>query len=115
MDCLMINRGDIILVNLNPQRNDEAGKIRPCVIVSDSDVNEILDLVTILPCTTNLLGEGLFRILLPKRAGLDKECEVMIEQIRGVSKKRLIQITSSVSEDEMKRVDIGIKALLAIG
>ena len=55
---------DIVLVNLNPQRNDEAGKIRPCVIVSDSDVNEILDLVTIIPCTTNLLGEGLFRIFL---------------------------------------------------
>jgi len=37
----MHHRGDIILVNLNPRRNDEAGKIRPCVIVSDSDVNEM--------------------------------------------------------------------------
>ena len=110
----MLNRGDIILVNLNPQRNDEAGKIRPCVIVSDSDVNEILDLVTIVPCTTNLLGEGLFRILLPERTGLDRDCEVMVEQIRGVSKKRLIKTTSSVSANEMKKIDAGMKALLSI-
>jgi mRNA interferase MazF len=110
----MHNRGDIVLVNLNPQRNDEAGKIRPCIIVSDSDVNEILDLVTIIPCTTNLLGEGLFRILLPKRKGLDRDCEVMIEQIRGVSKKRLIETTSSVSTNEIKKIELGIKALLSM-
>ena len=108
----MFNRGDIVLVNLNPQRNNEVGKIRPCVIVSDSDVNEILDLVTGLPCTTNLLGEGLFRILLSKREGLDKDCEVMIEQIRGVSKKRLIEMISFVSVNEMKKIELGIKALL---
>ncbi len=110
----MYNRGDIVLVNLNPQRNDEAGKMRPCIIVSDSDVNEILDLVTIMPCTTNLLVEGLFRVSLPKRKGLDKDCEVMIEQIRGVSKKRFIETTSSARVNEMKKIESGIKALLSM-
>jgi len=109
----MYKRGDIVLVNLNPQRNNEAGKIRPCVIISDSDVNNILDLITIIPCTTNLLGEGLFRIPLVKRKGLDKECEVMIEQIRGVSKKRVLESISSVSKKEMEKIEIGVKALLA--
>ena len=107
------NRGEIVLVNLNPQRNNEAGKIRPCVIVSDSDVNEILELVTIIPCTTNLLGEGLFRILLSRREALDKDCEVMIEQIRGVSKKRVIKTLSSASVQEMKKIESGTKALLS--
>lgn len=110
----MFHRGDIALVNLNHQRNNEAGKVRPCVIVSDSDVNEILDLVTIIPCTTNLLGEGLFRILLSQRENLDKDCEVMIEQIRGVSKKRLIETISFVSVNEMKKIELGMKALLSL-
>ncbi len=109
----MYKRGEIVLVNLNPQRNNEAGKVRPCVIISDSDVNDILDLITIIPCTTNLLGEGLFRIPLAKRKGLDKECEVMIEQVRGVSKKRVIESISGVSKKEMEKIEIGIKALLA--
>jgi len=54
MQSKKYERGAIVLVNLNPQKNNEAGKIRPCIIVSDSDINNILDLVTIIPCTTNL-------------------------------------------------------------
>jgi mRNA interferase MazF len=109
----MYKRGDIVLVNLNPQRNNEVGKIRPCVIISDSDVNNILDLITIVPCSTNLLGEGLFRVPLAKRKGLDKECEVMIEQLRGVSKKRVLETISSVNKKEIEKIEIGVKALLA--
>ena len=110
----MYKYGEIVLVNLNPQKNNEAGKVRPCVVVSDSDVNEILDLVTIVPCTTNLLGEGLFRVSLPLRDGLEKESEVMIEQIRGVSKKRILNSLSSVDKKEMQKIKDGLKALLNI-
>ena len=110
----MYKRGEIVLVNLNPQKNNEAGKIRPCVVVSDTVVNEILDLVTIIPCTTNLLGSGLFRINLKPRDALEKECEVMIEQIRGVSKKRILNSLGSVNADEMQKIESGTKALLGI-
>jgi len=114
MGLVMFRRGEIVLVNLNPQRNDEAGKVRPCVVISDSDVNDILDLVTIIPCTTNILGDGLFRVNLPSRDSLDKECEVMIEQIRGVSKKRIQKPLSFASDEEMRKVETGLKALLSI-
>ena len=108
----MYKYGEIVLVNLNPQKNNEAGKVRPCVVISDSDVNEILDLITIIPCTTNLLGEGLFRIHLPIRDGLEKESEVMVEQIRGVSKKRILNSLGSVDKKEMQKIQEGLKALL---
>ena len=39
----MYKYGQVVLVNLNPQKNNEAGKVRPCIVVSDTDVNEILD------------------------------------------------------------------------
>ena len=110
----MHKHGEIVLVNLNPQKNDEAGKVRPCIVVSDSDVNEILDLVTIIPCTTNILGNGLFRIHLSPRDALEKECEVMIEQIRGVSKKRILQSLGFVDDAEMLKIKSGLKALLGL-
>lgn len=110
----MYKRGEIALVNLNPQRHNEAGKVRPCIIISDSDVNDILDLVTIIPCSTNLLGEGLFRVPLVKRKGLEATCEVMIEQIRGVSKKRLLETVGHVTDKELEKIEDGIKALLAL-
>jgi mRNA interferase MazF len=110
----MYKYGDIVLVNLNPQKNDEVGKVRPCVIVSDSDVNEILDLISIVPCTTNILGEGLFRVSLSLRDGLDKKSEIMIEQIRGVSKKRVLKPLSKVTQSEIQKIKAGLKALLNI-
>jgi len=106
MDLIMYKRGEIILVNLNPAT--------PCVVVSDSVVNEILDLVTIIPCTTNLLGSGLFPINLKPRDALEKECEVMIEQVRGVSKKRILNSLGSVDADEMQKIESGMKALLGL-
>jgi mRNA interferase MazF len=114
MDSKIYKRGAVVLVNLNPQKNNEAGKIRPCVILSDTDVNEILELVTVLPCTTNLLGEGLFRIALPPRAALEKPCEVMVEQIRGVSKKRIIAYLGEAEEEEMQKIRQGVQALLSL-
>ena len=110
----MYKRGEIVLVNLNPQKNNEAGKIQPCVVISETDVNEILDFLSIIPCTTNILGEGLFRITLTPREKLDKKCEVMIEQIRGISKKRILESLGSVSDDEMKKIELGVKALLGV-
>ncbi len=110
----MYKNGEIILVNLNPQKNDEAGKIRPCVIVSDSEINDILDLVTIIPCTTNILGSGLFRIGLKPRDNLEKECEVMIEQIRGISKKRILNSLGFVNNEELLKIQTGLKALLSL-
>lgn len=114
MDWMRYEKGEIVLVNLNPQRNNEAGKIRPCVIISDTDVNAVLDLVTVVPCTTNLIGEGLFRVPLPAREGLDKACEVMIEQVRGISKKRVIEMLGATSELELEKIEEGIKALLGL-
>ena len=114
MGLKMHKRGEIVLVNLNPQKNNEAGKVRPCVVVSDSNINEILDLVTIIPCTKNILGSGLFRISLKPRDALEKECEAMIEQIRGVSKKRILQSLGFVNDDEMQKIESGMKALLGL-
>ena len=114
MDSSNYKRGNIVLVNLNPQKNNEAGKIRPCIVVSNSDVNSILELVTIVPCTTNLLGEGLFRVPVSARQKLEKECEAMLEQIRGVSKKRVITVLGEATALEMQKIENGLKALLEL-
>ncbi|MDF1883988.1 type II toxin-antitoxin system PemK/MazF family toxin, partial [Sulfurimonas sp. SAG-AH-194-C21] len=60
------------------------------------------------------LGEGLFRISLKPREKLDKQSEVMIEQIRGISKKRILETLSFVNNKEMKKIELGVKALLSL-
>jgi mRNA interferase MazF len=95
-------------------RHEEAGKIRPCVVLSVEEAHGVLGLVTVIPCTTNLLGEGLFRIALPPRERLKESSEAMVEQIRGVSQNRILERLGTVSGKEMERIEEGIRALLGL-
>jgi mRNA-degrading endonuclease toxin of MazEF toxin-antitoxin module len=68
----------------------------------------------VIPCTTNLLGEGLFRVALSPRQKLEKPCEAMIEQIRGIPKKRILAPLGHTDQEEMRKIETGVKALLEI-
>ncbi|HIO95386.1 MAG TPA: type II toxin-antitoxin system PemK/MazF family toxin, partial [Campylobacterales bacterium] len=49
-------RGDIVLVNFNPQKKpEEVAKVRPAIIISDTELNLVLDLVTVVAMSTNLI------------------------------------------------------------
>ncbi len=52
-------RGSIVLVNFNPQKKkEEVSKVRPAVIVSDTMLNDILDLVSVVALTSNLIDDA---------------------------------------------------------
>ena len=109
-------RGQIVLVNFNPQRKrEEVGKIRPAIIISDSSLNEILDLVTVIPLTTNLIDNALpLRVRIKKRDKLKQDSDAMIENIRAISKERILENLSTITTNEMKLLEIGIKKLLKL-
>jgi len=54
---MMVCRGDIVLINLNPmKKNNEIGKIRPALVLQNDELNEgVYPTTTILPLTTSLL------------------------------------------------------------
>ena len=43
-----LNRGDICVINFNPAKGGEIGKLRPAIILSDKVDNEILDTVIVI-------------------------------------------------------------------
>ena len=108
------NRGDIVLVDFNPQkRREEVAKIRPAIIVSDSGLNDILDLVSVIALTTNLIDDAEpLRIRISKRENLHKDSDAMIEQLRSISKSRIIQKVGTASKIEMQKIEYGIKKML---
>jgi mRNA interferase MazF len=107
-------RGSIHYINLNPQkRKEEISKIRPAIIISDTDLNQVLDLVTIIPLTTNLIDDALpLRIRIEKRENLEKDSDAMIEQIRAVSKSRIENRVAKLNKKELELVENGIKEML---
>lgn len=109
-------RGDIVLVNFNPNKKaDEVSKIRPAVIISDTDLNQILDLVSVVALTTNLIDDALpLRIRIDKKDLLEKNSDAMCEQLRSVSKSRIGQRLSCVDSTQLEQIEYGIKEMIGL-
>ncbi len=107
-------RGDIVLVNFNPQKkSEEVGKTRPAIVISDTELNEVLDLVCVVALTTNLIDDSEpLRIRISKKENLMQESDAMIEQLRSVSKKRISEKIGIVDKTEMNKIEYGIKQML---
>ena len=98
---MVLNRGDIVTVNLNPKKGDEVGKVRPALIISDDDENTILDTVILLPLTTDLIDNmNPYRVRISKRENLKQDSDVLINHIRTLSKKRVGEKIASVNDSE---------------
>jgi len=102
-------RGDIVTVNLNPKKGHEVGKIRPAVIISGDDENSVLDTVILMPLSTDLL-EGMepYRMYIPKRERLQQDSDILINQVRTLSKQRIGEKIAALSDNEY---DLVIKSL----
>ena len=109
-------RGDIVLVNFNPQKkSQEIGKIRPAIIVSDTDLNDVLDLVSVIALTTNLIDDSEpLRIRIIKKELLKHDSDAMIEQLRSVSKSRITQKLTTLNTTQLQKVEYGIKMMLGL-
>jgi len=109
-------RGDIVLVNFNPQKKpEEVSKVIPAIIISDTQFNEILDLVSVVALTTNLIENAEpLRVRISKKENLMEDSDAMIEQLRNVSKSRIGEKLASLDEKELAKVEYGIKAMLGL-
>ena len=94
-------RGDIVTVNFNPKKGHEVGKIRPAVIISNNDENSILDTVILLPLSTDLLDDmEPYRLRISKRSNLKQDSDILINQIRTLSKQRIGEKIASITKEE---------------
>jgi mRNA interferase MazF len=86
-----ISHGCLYLADLSPRFGSESGKVRPVVVIQTDLLNQAGHPSTwVLPCTTNLVGENLLRVPLPKGiAGNTESCEIMIDQSRAIDNRRL--------------------------
>lgn len=113
---MVYERGTIVLVNYNPQkRADEVGKVRPAIIVSDTMVNDVLDLVSVIALSTNLIDDAEpLRIRITPRENLKAQSDAMIEQLRCVSKSRIGEVLGRLNSDEMGKIEHGIRMMLGL-
>jgi len=98
-------RGDIVTVNLNPKKGHEVGKIRPAVVISDDDENRILDTIILLPLSTSLIDDmEPYRMRILKRDNLKQDSDILINQIRTLSKQRIGEKIAKVTNEEYTKI-----------
>src|SRR5438445_8065882 len=93
MTLKKINHGEIWLANLNPNRGTEAGKCRPVLIIQNQALLEVEHPSTlIIPLTTNLVDHAEpLRLRIKSQDKLKKDSDLLIDQIRAIDNKRLIE------------------------
>lgn len=91
---MIIKRYEVYYANLDPTIGSEIKKIRPVVIISKTEMNKYLDTVVICPATTKL--HPAWRSRVPCIIE-NKEAEIAVDQIRTISKKRIINRIDSLS------------------
>ena len=86
-----MERGTVVLVDLDPTVGHEQRGFRPCVVVSDPRVNarQRFPLVALVPVTRSVGIGALYPALSPGGSGLRQRSFALSDQVRSVDKPRL--------------------------
>jgi mRNA interferase MazF len=113
---MIIKRGEIYLVSLDPTIGREIAKTRPVVIISNNSCNRFSSTITILPITSkNLKKNYPFEVKLVKGKGsLPKNSKVKADQIRTIDKRRIVKRIGMLDADSMLLIETALKIHLDI-
>ncbi len=113
-----VRRWEIYWVDLEPSVGSEQwGERRPAVVVSNDGFNHHFDVVCVVPMTKR---EGKrrrvypFEVLAPDLLGTGHESILMPQQVRTISKRRLLERTGTL-EDESIQIDLENRLLEHLG
>ena len=90
---MTVKRWNIYRANLDPVVGSEQGKSRPVIIISEDEINNLLNIVNIIPITSC------------NKFGLTNESIALCHQIRTIDKKRMAQEYGHISDTNIQ-IDI---------
>lgn len=109
-------RGDLWLATLDPVIGSEQGKTRPVVIIQNDVANKYSPVVIVAAVTT-ALGPKEYptevRVRTPE-GGLKKDSAVLLNQIRTIDKRRMIERWGTLTPETMKKLDEALKISLEL-
>ena len=106
-----LNRGNVYWVDLDPTRGSEIRKMRPCVLVGATPINQARRTVVAVPLST--VGKPRPPIVVPV-SFLGKQVVAVCDQIRAVDKTRLIKEAGALSREDLEALDLGLRQVLSL-
>jgi mRNA interferase MazF len=111
-----LERGTVVLVELDPTVGHEQRGVRPCIAVSDPAVNtdQRFPLMAVVPVTgTSGLG-ALYPTLSAGTSGLTKTSYALVDHVRSIDKRRIRRIFGQLSSSELAAIDQGLGLFLGL-
>jgi len=96
---MIIKRWSIYRANLDPTIGSEQGKSRPVLVISEDAVNDVLNIVNVIPITSRKEGRKIYPnevIINANNFGLNNESIILCHQIRTLDKLRLSHYYGSI-------------------
>ena len=107
---MQINRGDIYYADLSPVVGSEQGGVRPVLVVQNNVGNKFSPTVIVAAITSQLTKAKLPTHIELKKENynLPKDSVVLLEQIRTLDKRRLMEKLAELDFQTMQRVDLAL-------
>ena len=105
---MVVGQYQVFLINLNPTIGHELKKTRPCLVISPNEMNKYIATVIIAPMTTKSHDY-------PSRVPVtfqDRQAWIVLDQIRTVDKRRLINKIGKIDSKTIARVKRALSEML---
>jgi mRNA interferase MazF len=104
-------RGEVWWVQLDPTRGAEIRKTRPCLVVSANVLNERRRTVVVAPLSSS--PEAAPPLLVPVTCA-GRRAAVVVDQVRAVSKERLLRRRGELSDPDLAAVEEALRLVLEL-
>jgi mRNA interferase MazF len=103
-----MKRGEVYDARLEPIEGSEQGGTRPVIIVSRDVINMNSSVVLAVPCTTYKPNKRIYptQVLIKvPDGGLDRDSIAMADQVRVISKTRLLNLRGKILDNSIAQLD----------
>ncbi|MGO9829201.1 MAG: type II toxin-antitoxin system PemK/MazF family toxin [Myxococcaceae bacterium] len=113
---MIVDRGTVVLVELDPTVGHEQRGTRPCVAVSDPAINadQRFPLIAVVPVTGKPGDGALYPELSAGKSGLAKTSYALVDQLRSIDKRRIRRVFGRIAKDELAALDQGLELFLGL-
>ena len=114
MSVKQVRRGEVYYADLSPVIGSEQGGLRPVLIIQN-DIGNIHSQTTIVCPLTSQFKTLITHVnISASESKLSKDSQALLEHIRTIDKRRLLEYKGRLSEEAMQAVNYAIKISLGV-
>jgi mRNA interferase MazF len=106
---VILLRGEVWWVELDPTRGYELQKTRPCVVISSDEINRWRNTHVVVGLSNTAPKRWPLYVPVPS---VGPKTQAVIDQVRAMDKSRFGKRKGSVSPEDMERIDEALRVVL---